>query len=511
MEQETRPLLASEDDHLGGSSSSISPEMIDADYPVDEMELREDSDASAEEAARFEALLLLPWYRRPSVFWLLPLAFVIAVVLGMSGAPQEQPVFTIGFYTSLSDRIGRKMLMYLTLIPAVFSQLFIVYMALSSTKFGRGLLYIEAFLNGSFGAGTLLDTSMNAYIVDSTPRDQRPVVFGYAMVAFSVGLIIGPAFGAFYIKWTGDTSSALVVSASAYAVMAVYCIILPESLPAVKRRSVKEIIDANEGHTILTRLNLVITKTLDPLLLFLPGRIDESAAAAKPPRRNTLFMIVSASAILKFAPYGIATTFIPYTNLVHQWKSVENLFFYTVMGAVTFFVYVAIFPLLQILYNRFVLPDHSKRPEIRSQGEEERTMEEQGSLRIDVSDSNIKDLRFFLFGAILYVIGYAIVVAYERPMVLFLSMSIHTLASVGYPSFISMLTSYVPVHQTGMALGGISVLEAITNALSSLLYGWIFAQTSASMPSAIYVTSTVLSLAAVLVILATLRTFRQGM
>lgn len=90
------------------------------------------------------------------------------------------------------------------------------------------------------------------------------------------------------------------------------------------------------------------------------------------------------------------------------------------MGAVTFFVYVAIFPLLQMLYNRFVLPDHSKRPEIQSQGEE-RLMEEQGSLRtVDVSDSNIKDLRFFLFGAILYVIGYAIVVKYERPMVLFL-------------------------------------------------------------------------------------------
>lgn len=90
------------------------------------------------------------------------------------------------------------------------------------------------------------------------------------------------------------------------------------------------------------------------------------------------------------------------------------------MGAATFFVYVAIFPLLQILYNRLVLPDHSKRPEIQSQGEEERPMEEQGSLRIDVSDSNIKDLRFFLFGAILYVIGYAIMVKHERSMVLFL-------------------------------------------------------------------------------------------
>lgn len=127
------------------------------------------------------------------------------------------------------------------------------------------------------------------------------------MVAFSLGLIIGPAFGAFYIKWTGDTSSALIVSASAYAVLAVYCIILPESLPAVARRSVKEIIDAEEGLTISTRLKQVITKTLDPLLLFLPGRIDESAAAAKPPRRNTLFMIVSANAILNFALDGTAS------------------------------------------------------------------------------------------------------------------------------------------------------------------------------------------------------------
>lgn len=89
MEQETRPLLVSEDDHPGGPSSSTSQELADNDPPVDEMALQE-ADASAEEAARFEALLLLPWHKRPSIFWLLPFAFVIAIVLGMSGAPREQ-------------------------------------------------------------------------------------------------------------------------------------------------------------------------------------------------------------------------------------------------------------------------------------------------------------------------------------------------------------------------------------------------------------------------------------
>lgn len=101
MEEETRPLLASEDDRLGGPSSSTSLEMIDTDFPMNEMELREDLDASAEEAARFEALLLLPWYKRPSIVWLLPFAFVTAVVIGMSGAPQEQRKLCFVFTTVL--------------------------------------------------------------------------------------------------------------------------------------------------------------------------------------------------------------------------------------------------------------------------------------------------------------------------------------------------------------------------------------------------------------------------
>lgn len=82
------------------------------------------------------------------------------------------------------------------------------------------------------------------------------------MVAFSLGIIIGPAFGGLYIKWTGDTSSALIVSASAYAALAVYCIVLPESLPAVARRSVTENVVVNESPTIMTRLKQVITKLL---------------------------------------------------------------------------------------------------------------------------------------------------------------------------------------------------------------------------------------------------------
>ncbi|KAG0027683.1 hypothetical protein BGZ82_008805, partial [Podila clonocystis] len=203
--------------------------------------------------------------------------------------------------------------MYLTLIPAVFSRLFVVYMALPSTQLGIGFLYIEAFLNGSFGAGTLLEPALSAYIADSTPRDQRPVVIGYALVAFSLGLIIGPALGGFYTRWTGENSSALIIAAFAFALLSIYCVFVPESLPTVAEREIKRgVIDAKEVPTFLMKMKQIVTETLDPLLLFLPGRIDDSAIASKPPRRYTLLMIVCANAMLNFALNGLTTVFIPF-------------------------------------------------------------------------------------------------------------------------------------------------------------------------------------------------------
>lgn len=42
------------------------------------------------EAIRLAALQDLPWYRRPSLYWLLPFVFMAAIVLGVSAGPQEQ-------------------------------------------------------------------------------------------------------------------------------------------------------------------------------------------------------------------------------------------------------------------------------------------------------------------------------------------------------------------------------------------------------------------------------------
>ncbi|KAG0323709.1 hypothetical protein BG004_003623, partial [Podila humilis] len=218
-------------------------------------------------------------------------------------------------------------------------------------------------------------------------------------------------------------------------------------------------------------------------------------------------------------------------KLVYGWQTLENSIFAAFVGAATFLVYVAIFPLLQKLYKRVILPGSSSRGKKVVKDDEERSplisdnrsgqhqhqhqqqlqQQQDESSAVDPWDGNRRDIRFMIFGGVLYAIGHWIMVQYpgNKPKVIYTAAAIHALSSVERASFMSLLTSFVPVHQTGMALGGICVLDAIGDALSSLLYGWVFSRTSATMPSAVYLISSVLSLIAVVLTLVVARTFRQ--
>lgn len=48
-----------------------------------------------DETNRLATIQALPWYKRPSIAWLLPFVFLVALVLGISQAPQEQLIIGI--------------------------------------------------------------------------------------------------------------------------------------------------------------------------------------------------------------------------------------------------------------------------------------------------------------------------------------------------------------------------------------------------------------------------------
>ncbi|KAG0252987.1 hypothetical protein BG011_006616 [Mortierella polycephala] len=380
-----------------------------------------------DEAARLAAIQALPWYRRPSIIWILPFVFLVAIVMGLSQAPQEQliikiicrdiikdkdapvalsssilarngagthddpcntaaiqataalvlgrirslkyivAIFVVGYYNSMSDKFGRKFLIYLTLVPFLLTQLLIVYMAQPESLLGIKALYIDAALIGLTGGGLLLEPGMNGYISDCTARDGRSLAIGYLMVFLSVGMIIGPVLGGYLIELTGSISSALYFSSATLFCLVIYAIMIPESLPKYhgwitenvdeqqqQQPVVVEYVKNSQDAFVWTRIKDGLWAILDPVLIFLPGRMDTSDEVNEVPSPYTLLILTGAFCSLQFAYNGFTILFIPYTNLVFKWTTLEDGIYFSVSGAAMFIVYTGIFPLLKKLYSRVV-------------------------------------------------------------------------------------------------------------------------------------------------------------
>ncbi|KAF9929958.1 hypothetical protein FBU30_001048 [Linnemannia zychae] len=504
---------------------------------------KNDASISDEESSRLAALQALPWYKRPGIGWLIPFVFVIAMVLGLSAAPQEQLTIKIICKEYFRDRgtrsDGETMMPLLSLGSTISSspeekdpckteavtalaalvlghvralkyvsvtQILIVYMALPTTNLSLGILYADGIFMGIMGAGILLEPCINAYIADSTPRQGRSLLIGYVMVFLAIGMTVGPLLGGFLSSLTEDGNMPMLVSVSALLILTVYVMFLPESLPKSARlNAMDEGTATNAGAvatTIVSPKESLLTKTkkkleeiFHPLLLLLPGGIEFSPDVNATPSPYTILILTVAYGFLQFANNGAMLILIPYTNLVFGWGNTEDGYYYGTQGAFTFVVYLGIFPALQKLYKIFrrdkatTTSDHDNQ-----MNQNERLCDEEGNNRSPSTTSTSEanrlslwsDLTFFILGSIMYTIGYMIVPLSNSQATMFISCALRALGSIALPSFTSLLTSFVPTHQTGRALGGIAAIDVLVLAISSFLFGWIFSKTSAVMPAAVY-------------------------
>ncbi|KAF9146752.1 hypothetical protein BGX30_009534 [Mortierella sp. GBA39] len=494
-----------------------------------------------DESSRLAAIQALPWYRRPSISWLLPFVFFLVLVMGISQAPQEQLIieiickehlqgrdtrseggtmmtallspngvpdnpcgtqevlglaavvlgrvralkytsgmFTIGFLTSLSDKYGRKALIYLTLVPAVLTQLLILYMARPTSNLGVGVLYADGLFMGVMGAGILLEPCLNAYIADCTPRLGRSISIGYVMVSLSVGMTVGPLIPR-YLK---DSSSAIFISACTLSFMMIYSAFMPESLP--KHLRAKSVVDDNETalsvpvpssspvvipakrySSPLARMKDGIVTIVKPVLLFLPGRIEPTPDVNVPPSPYMLLVLLAGYGFLQFASNGILIILIPYTNLVFRWEVEQDGYYLALNGASTFIVYVGIFPLLQKLYARVYDAKKASKAGTLTDDHPAYSADDNSSstatAKATTTPDTGNDLAFFIFGSAVYAVAYLIVPIFKTEAALYLC----------------------------KALGGVAVVDTMVMSLSALLYGWVFSKTSNSMPPAVFLLSSV--------------------
>ncbi|KAI1630714.1 major facilitator superfamily domain-containing protein [Biscogniauxia mediterranea] len=230
-----------------------------------------------------------PWWRRPSVYWLIPPYFLftlafggvivpklnlivdlicrkyftdrqvldpdftfLPVVLGANnpqcnipGVQKNVATFTLILSAltgalsaitapklgALSDRYGRKRLMVIASCGGLVNEVVTILAAKFPETVDYHWLILGAFfdgITGSFTAGSVLG---NSYASDCASPSKRGVFIGYLHACLFTGLAFGPLLAGYFVKWTGSLLSIFYVVLGCHGfVIIFYWFIMPESL-----------------------------------------------------------------------------------------------------------------------------------------------------------------------------------------------------------------------------------------------------------------------------------------
>ena len=152
---------------------------------------------------------------------------VIGLLLGVYSAMQCLCAPLLG---KLSDRIGRRPVLLLSLLGTAFGFL------LMGLARSLPLLFAARIIDGATGGN--ISTAM-AYIADVTPPAERSRRMGLVGAAFGLGFIFGPAIGGL-LSHVSMGAPFLFAAALALANATAVYFLLPESLPPERRKQARE-------------------------------------------------------------------------------------------------------------------------------------------------------------------------------------------------------------------------------------------------------------------------------
>jgi multidrug resistance protein len=164
------------------------------------------------------------------------------------------------FWGRFSDRVGRRPVLLGSLV--LTSASYVTYALAGSLP----VLFISRLVAGI--AGATISTAQ-AYMADTTTREERTKGMGLIGAAFGLGFIFGPALGGILSRWgysvPGFAAAAIALGAAIFAYFR-----LPESLPP-KARVVTEI---RLHHPAATLVEAIRRPRVGPvLLLFFTGTL----------------------------------------------------------------------------------------------------------------------------------------------------------------------------------------------------------------------------------------------
>jgi multidrug resistance protein len=134
--------------------------------------------------------------------------------------------FAAPFWGKLSDRVGRKPVLFISILGTAAGFLLMGFAG------SLAMLFVARIIDGA--AGGNIGTAQ-AYVADISTKEERAKAMGLIGAAFGLGFVFGPVIGGVMSKFYGIHSPFLLAAAMALANAILILAILPESLPKERR------------------------------------------------------------------------------------------------------------------------------------------------------------------------------------------------------------------------------------------------------------------------------------
>ena len=464
----------------------------------------------------------LPWYKRPSIPWVLGPFFLMATAFGGSIAPKlnlilelicsryfegmqaTHPGFTMvpvdfggdndqcripevsarvtefqlwgtllaGILSAitapklgaLSDRYGRKSILVVTSFGTIAGEIITICAAKYPETINVNWLLLGYALDGLTGTFIVAMAIANAYATDCTPPAVRGVAFGYFHGALFTGIAVGPVIAGYLVRKTGHIVIVFYILLGVHVFFVSFItLFVPESLSKKRQLAAREkyrIEHERLGPSSDWVNQLRALNLFEPLKVLWP-----TGPGTSPALRRNLFFLATVDTIVFGVAMGSLAIIIIYTNYMFGWKSFESGRFMSIVNSSRVFCLLVVLPLVTRL--------------VRGSQKHAARQKNTGCDQFDLWIIRVA----VLFDTIGY-LGYTL--ARTGPM-LTLSGAVAAVGGIGSPTLQSALTKHVPPEQTGQLLGASGLLHALARVVAPTIFSAIYAATVKDFPQTVFV------------------------
>jgi MFS family permease len=483
----------------------------------------------------------LPWWRKPSLYWLLPALLLNTLAYGAIIVPKVNlilnlvcnnyfadqatriPGFTfvpvllqtdhdprctqnnnvqasVAKFTlamqllggllssitspklgSLSDRYGRIKIILLGSVGIIIMELTTILAGRFPDTFSVNWILVGAALDGLCGSFTTTMAVVNAYAADTNAPARRGVVFGWVHGCLFTGIAIGPLIAASVIRSAGNILVIFYVSIAAHTIIMIYiALFVPESVTKKRQMASRQRQEAlNRAVRRASSMERAGTRWIDTFRSTM--------------RRLGITSFFSPLSILW--PTGPNTTSALRRNLVIL-ASVDTIQFGVAMGAMTVVVLytgkafdwgsvetsylIAITNSCRVFVLFVLLPTITRM--VRGKFGAAQQAKNTGSDRLDL---------LLIWASLAFDVvafgGYAIA---RHPTLFIVSACIGSVGGMGSPTLQSSLTKHIPADRVGQMMGAMGMLHGLARVVSPTVFHLIYAKTVATFPQTVFVTLT---------------------